>query len=130
VVGINKRGKGVGVNGGGRTGMAHRIKGGYCMIKVFAGLLYLHAILFWILGGLIHLWTVYIAFSLTGLFGGVVSFFFPVISEIYLGYQAWSLDGFNTLYIQCLIGIFVLWLLRYVLLFFMTLAEKGGETNE
>lgn len=94
------------------------------MIKVFSGLLYIHAVLFWILGGLIHLWTVYIAFSIAGLFGGAVSFFFPVISEIYLGYRAWSLYGFDSPYIQWLVVLFVLWLVRYVLVFFASLAEK------
>jgi hypothetical protein len=74
-------------------------------------------VLFWIVGGLMHLWTIYIAYSALGIFWGIVSFFFPVISEIYFGYDAWKYDGFNTAYFQWLLVLLAMWLFRYVLLF-------------
>jgi TM2 domain-containing membrane protein YozV len=58
------------------------------MLKVLSGFFNLYLVLVWIVSGLIHLWTVYIAYSIGGLFWGVVSFFFPVISQIYWGFEA------------------------------------------
>lgn len=97
------------------------------MIKFIAGLFYLYTVLFWVLGGLIHLWTVYIAYTLGGIFGGIVAFFFPVISEIFIGYDAWNYDGFNTAYIQWLIVLLVMWLFRFVLMFILTSFENKIE---
>jgi hypothetical protein len=97
------------------------------MIKIFAGLFFLYNVIFWILGGLIHLWTVYISFSMAGIFGGIVAFFFPVISEIYTGYGAWKYDGFNSPYIQWLIVLLVMWLFRYVLIFILASFENKVE---
>jgi hypothetical protein len=93
-------------------------------LKFFSGIFYLYTVLVWILGGLIHLWTVYIAYSVGGLFWGIVSFFFPVISQIYWGYTAWSVDGFNTPYIQWLIAFLVMWLMRFVFAFILAFVDE------
>lgn len=101
------------------------------MIKVFVWLFQLYAALFWILGGLIHLWTVYIACSMGGIFWGIVSFFFPVISEIYVGYDAWKFDGFNTAYIQWLVVLLAMWLIHYILILILASFEnKRRNFNE
>jgi hypothetical protein len=84
------------------------------MAKFFAGILSIYIVLLWILGGLMHLWTVYIIYQLHGLFMGIVSFFFPVISEIYLAFTAWKTSGFESSYIQWLIVLIILWAIYYV----------------
>ena len=36
---------------------------------------------------IVHLWTVYIAFTVSGLIAGVISLFLPIIAEIYWVYK-------------------------------------------
>jgi hypothetical protein len=84
------------------------------MIKLLSGFLYAYVVLVWILSGLIHLWTVYIAYTLGGAFWGFVAFFCPVISQISLGYDAWTISGFESPYIQWLLITVVAWVLQYV----------------
>jgi hypothetical protein len=86
--------------------------------------MYVYVVLVWILSGIMHLWTVYIAYSFTGVFGGIVSFFFPVFSEIYWGYSAWKEFGFDTSYIQWLIVLLIMWVLQYAFSFILALAEE------
>ncbi|PLR84670.1 hypothetical protein CVD25_01145 [Bacillus canaveralius] len=83
-------------------------------MKVFAVFLYVFMALLWILGGLMHLWTVYIAYTIGGWFWGLVSLFFPVISEIVLAFVSWGNSGFQAPYIQWLIVLVVLWIVYYV----------------
>jgi hypothetical protein len=64
---------------------------------------------------------------MAGIFGGVVAFFFPVVSEIYVGYNAWKFDGLNTAYIQWLIVLLVMWLFRFVLMFILASFENKVE---
>lgn len=99
------------------------------MFKFFSGILSIYMILVWILSGLIHLWTIYIAYSISGLFWGIVSLFFPVVSQIYWGYGAWRLDGFNSAYIQWLIVLGVMWLLQYVFAFILGSIEEKSNKN-
>jgi hypothetical protein len=86
-------------------------------------------IIVWILGGLIHLWTIYIAYSISGLFSGVVSFFFPVISQIFWGYGAWRVSGFDSAYIQWLIIFVVMWVLQYVFATIVGMMEEKQNKN-
>jgi hypothetical protein len=99
------------------------------VLNFFTGLLSLYVIIVRILSGLIHLWTVYIAFSITGLLGAIVSFFFPVVSQLYWGYGAWQLDGFNSPYIQWLIVLVVMWVLQYVFAFILGSIEEKLNKN-
>jgi hypothetical protein len=94
------------------------------VFKLLAGFMYVYVVLVWILSGIMHLWTVYIAYSFGGLFWGIVSFFFPVISELYWGFVAWRIDGFNSAYIQWLIVLVIIWVLQYVFTFFLSLLEN------
>jgi hypothetical protein len=64
---------------------------------------------------------------MTGIFGGVIAFFFPVISEIFIGFTAWKYDGFNSPYIQWLIVLLLMWLFRYVLIFVLASFENKVE---
>jgi hypothetical protein len=107
---VSGGGKVIRADGGGNTGVDRIGEGGERVIRGYNAL-------FWLVGGLMHLWTVYIAYSVGGLLWAAASFFFPVISEIYFGYDAWKYDGFNTAYIQWLLVVFAMWLFRYVLLF-------------
>ncbi|MEH7116155.1 hypothetical protein V7128_01850 [Neobacillus vireti] len=99
------------------------------MLKFFNGLFYFYLVLLWILGGLLHLWTVYIAYSATGALGGVISFFFPVLSEIYWAYGAWKFDGFNTPYIQWLILFFVMWVCKFIFSYVLVTVEDKFSKN-
>lgn len=44
----------------------------------------------YILGGIVHIWTVIIAFSEGGFLAGILSFIFPVLSEIYWVIRLWG----------------------------------------
>jgi hypothetical protein len=86
-------------------------------------------VLVWILSGLIHLWTVYIAYSLGGAFWGFVAFFCPVISQISLGFEVWNVSGFSSAYIQWLLILVVMWVLQYVFSVLIGLAEEKANKN-
>jgi hypothetical protein len=97
------------------------------MLKVLSGFFNLYLVLVWIVSGLIHLWTVYIAYSIGGLFWGVVSFFFPVISQIYWGFEAFRIAGADALYFQCLMVLVVMWIVKYIFAFIIgTIEEKSN----
>jgi hypothetical protein len=98
------------------------------MLKLLSGLFKVYLILAWILGILLHLWTVYIAYSGSGLIGGILSFIFPVLSEIYWGYKAWSLYALDTSYVQWLIVFFFMWVFQYLFAFIVgTLEDKFSK---
>lgn len=73
------------------------------------GFTYVYIGILWILGGLIHFWTVYIAYNVSGWFWGLVTLFFPIISQIIWGFRAWSLAGFESAYLQWLVVFAALW---------------------
>jgi hypothetical protein len=99
------------------------------MLKVLSGFFNLYLVLVWIVSGLIHLWTVYIAYSIGGLFWGVVSFFFPVISQIYWGIQAFRIAGADSLYFQCLIVLVVMWIVKYIFAFIVVAIDEKSNMN-
>jgi hypothetical protein len=94
------------------------------MVKFFTGLMFIYIVLLWILGGLLHLWTAYIAFSISGFIGGIISLFAPVISQIFWGFKAWSNSGFESPYIQWLIVLVVMWVVYYILMIIVAAIEK------
>ena len=51
-----------------------------------------------ILGLVIHVWTIVIAFLLSGLFAAVLTLVFPVLSEIYWFFKIGSNLGYGTTY--------------------------------
>lgn len=56
------------------------------------------AILYYILAGILHIWTIVISFSISGPIAAVITFFFPVISAAYWFFVAGSAIGFFTMY--------------------------------
>ncbi len=70
------------------------------------------------LGLIIHAWTVIIAYSVKGFLAAVITLAFPVLSEIYWGYNIWNTSGvFLNLYTIALLTYVGLWILMWVLMF-------------
>ncbi|QCX52540.1 hypothetical protein [Elizabethkingia sp. JS20170427COW] len=46
----------------------------------------------WILGGVVHLWTIILAFEHSGFLAAIVSIFLPFLSEIYWVYKLWDVN--------------------------------------
>lgn len=46
-----------------------------------------------ILGLIIHIWTIVIAYNVSGLIGAIVTLIFPVLSQIYWFIKVWSFAG-------------------------------------
>jgi hypothetical protein len=99
------------------------------VVRFLSGILSLYVVLVWILSGLIHLWTIYIAYSIGGLFWGIVSFFFQVVSQLYWGFGAWQIDDFNSPYIQWLIVVGVMWIFQYVFATIVGAMEEKQNKN-
>ena len=62
-----------------------------------------------VLGLVIHVWTIVIAFSVSGLFAAVLTLIFPVLSEIYWFFKVGSNVGFGATYcvaIMAYVGLF------------------------
>lgn len=62
-----------------------------------------------ILGLVIHVWTIVIAFSVSGLFAAVLTLVFPVLSESYWFFKVGSNVSFSTTYcvsIMAYVGLF------------------------
>jgi hypothetical protein len=86
------------------------------MFKAFEILMKIYVVFLIILGVLMHLWTVYIAFAISGVFWAIVSFFFPVASQLFWGFRAWSVGSFDTPFIQWLILLAIMWVAYYIVL--------------
>ena len=56
------------------------------------------AVLYYVLAGILHIWTIIISFSLRGPLAAVITFFFPIISTVYWFFVSGSIIGFFTLY--------------------------------
>ena len=46
-----------------------------------------------ILGAVIHIWTILVAFLASGLFAAVLSLIFPVLAQLYWGIRIWNATG-------------------------------------
>ncbi|PRO65822.1 hypothetical protein [Alkalicoccus urumqiensis] len=84
------------------------------MYRLLGGLLYAYFAFLWMVGVLIHLWTAYIAFSISGITAAVISLFLPVISQFYWGIVAFMQNGFASAYVQWLILFFGMWFFYYI----------------
>ncbi|UCG89138.1 MAG: hypothetical protein JSW71_11610 [Gemmatimonadota bacterium] len=61
-----------------------------------------------ILGLVIHIWTIVIAYEISGLVGAAISFMLPVLAQIYWGIAAWQETGtIANPYCLAVIGYFV-----------------------
>ena len=87
----------------------------------------IYYVLLWVLGGLMHLWTVYIAYSISGAFMGIISFFFPIISEIIIGFIGWNASGFSSPYIQWLIVLVSMWAFYYLIAIIIGISSSKQE---
>ena len=55
-----------------------------------------------------HLWTTYIAFDQGGFFGGLLTFIFPLMSELYWVFKVWGEnETYTTISIIHFIGAFL-----------------------
>lgn len=68
-----------------------------------------------ILGVLIHVWTIIIAFMLKGFLAALISFIFPVVSQIYWFFKIGSNVGFtNNWFCISIIAYVGLWLIVFI----------------
>ena len=76
-----------------------------------------------LLGMAIHLWTIVIAFKISGIIATILTFIFPVLSEIYWFFKIGSNLGFGNIYclsIMAYIGLFGI-------VFLGTMFAGGGD---
>lgn len=83
----------------------------------------------WIFSGLMHFWTIYIAYENSGWFWGIITLFFPVIAQMVWGYNAYVSSGFDSPYIQWLIVLVVAWILNFIFQFIIGILENR-ENNK
>lgn len=87
----------------------------------FGGIIYLIA---GILGLIIHIWTILIAYSFGGLIYAIISLILPVIAQIYWGIRVWTYTGtFFNYYCIALVGYVVLWIVALGILAFVSKSE-------
>lgn len=84
------------------------------MEKFILGIVYILTALQWILGGLIYIWTLYIAYTISGLVAAIITFFLPFLGQAYWGYQAWRISDFDSPYLQWLIVLVVIAILKWL----------------
>lgn len=84
------------------------------MSKFFTVLVYLLSGIIGLGGSLLHIWTIIIAYNISGPLAAIVSFFLIGLSEFYWVYKAWSISGFDSPYIQWLIVFIVLAAIRFI----------------
>lgn len=65
-----------------------------------------------IMGGIIHIWTIIIAYNWSGALAAIITAFLPILSQIYWIFKLWKTSGtfFTPFAVGCLIyvGIFSL----------------------
>ncbi|MEH6993715.1 hypothetical protein V7075_13535 [Neobacillus drentensis] len=97
------------------------------MGKFFGAIVGIFTVLLWILAGVMHLWTVYIVYQMYGVFMAIVSLGFPVISELVLGFMAFTDSGFNSPYMQGLILLPIGWIALYLLSLLAAVIESKTD---
>lgn len=97
--------------------------------KFLIGLTYVWIFALWITTGLIHIWTIYIAYENSGWFWGLVTMFFPLISQIIWGVKAYAMFGLQSAYIQWLIIVVIAWIMNFLLQFVLAIVE-ARENNK
>ena len=79
-----------------------------------------------VLGLVIHVWTVVIAYLTSGLFAAVLTLIFPVISEIYWFFKVGSNLGFGVNYCVAIMAYILLWVVAFVGL---KIASSGNSSS-
>lgn len=85
------------------------------MGKFFGGLFIAYVYALYLLTGIMHLWTVYIAYKTEGIFWSFVTLCFPIISQVFWGLRAWNTYGIDSVYVQWLLIVVFCWVMNYVL---------------
>lgn len=81
--------------------------------------------------GLFHLYTTFIVFEMAGFINAVITFFFPVISELYWLWHIWRLSGhFFNHYTSLALLLIVFALISAVASVVAVRTEKWGEGND
>ncbi|SDJ62343.1 DUF2569 domain-containing protein [Paenibacillus naphthalenovorans] len=89
------------------------------MSSLFVGLASLMAFLVYAGSVIIHIWTLVIAYNSSGIAAAILSFIFPVISQLYWCYYEWKISGLDSPFIQWIIVLLLIWI------FSLTLAIAG-----
>lgn len=84
------------------------------MLGIAAGVMTISGVVLWLGGILIHLWTIIIAFSVSGFFAAFMTFMLPVLAQIY-----WLFESFR--YSETYLNNYSLAILVYVILFVFVL---------
>jgi len=93
-------------------------------------LLILGAILYWVtgLGGLaVHLWTILIAFNVSGFIAALLTLVFPVVSQIYWILEAKTLSG--TFFTKYSVSVYAVVISYGLSLLFVYLGGKNEESS-
>lgn len=77
----------------------------------------------WILGIVLHLWTVGIAWDLSGGVAAFFAFFFPFLAEVVVGWAAFQAHGFASVYILLLLTWCLVCGAKWLGAFFLTANE-------
>jgi hypothetical protein len=94
------------------------------MSKFFIGLTYLISILLGIGGTLFHIWTIIIAYNVSGILAAIVTFFLIGLSEFYWAFQAWKTSGFDSSFIQWIIVFLALGIVRFIFIIFSGIFDR------
>ena len=82
--------------------------------NVGCGILGLTMIAVNILCVVIHVWTIVIAFLVSGIFAAVITFIFPVVSEVYWFLNIGANVGFGTTYCVSIMVLIVLFVVMFI----------------
>ena len=88
---------------------------------ILKGILYLILIVLGILSVIIHVWTIIIAFFSSGFLAAILTFSFPILSEIYWFFDIGEKIGYGSLYCKTIIGFVVLFMILFIV---VTINEK------
>lgn len=84
------------------------------------GILGLSGLILAILGLVIHVWTIVLAFSFSGIFAAVLTLIFPVFSEIYWFLKVGLNIGFDNNYCLAIIAYVIIFVIAMIAGFFAT----------
>ncbi len=93
--------------------------------NIGTGIMGISVIALSILGMIIHVWTIVLAFLLAGLFAAVMTLIFPVFSQIIWFFTIGNKMGYTNLYCLSIIGYIVL----IGFAFFGAIITAGDEEN-
>lgn len=85
-------------------------------LAIFSSIAAISLILKMFCGLVLHLYTVFLAFKISGAVGGIVSFIFPGIAQIYWIYRIWDTVGIFWSYLTLATAAYILlWLVLMII---------------